>query len=159
MQNVKPSLRAPGPAPARSQTNAAKAVAKSPGPLCMPGFFMALPPAGIDRRGRQLASSLAGVCGKKRHFLPDFNALSWEYMDVRERGPPSQPWQTFFQTPYTSSPMTRAPHSATEALLRDLLSQRILMLDGAMGTMIQQYKLAEEDYRGGPRPLHRLRRA
>jgi 5-methyltetrahydrofolate--homocysteine methyltransferase len=40
--------------------------------------------------------------------------------------------------------------SATESLLRDLLSQRILILDGAMGTMIQQYKLSEEDYRGGP---------
>jgi 5-methyltetrahydrofolate--homocysteine methyltransferase len=38
--------------------------------------------------------------------------------------------------------------SSTESLLRDLLSQRILILDGAMGTMIQQYKLTEEDYRG-----------
>jgi 5-methyltetrahydrofolate--homocysteine methyltransferase len=40
--------------------------------------------------------------------------------------------------------------SAAEAHLRDLLSQRILILDGAMGTMIQQYKLTEQDYRGGP---------
>src|ERR1700693_931915 len=40
--------------------------------------------------------------------------------------------------------------SATESLLRDLLSKRILILDGAMGTMIQQYKLTEEDYRSGP---------
>ncbi len=38
--------------------------------------------------------------------------------------------------------------SATEAQLRKLLSQRILILDGAMGTMIQQYKLSEADYRG-----------
>nr|WP_188568900.1 methionine synthase [Undibacterium terreum] len=38
--------------------------------------------------------------------------------------------------------------SATETHLRDLLSRRILILDGAMGTMIQQYKLTEEDYRG-----------
>ncbi len=30
----------------------------------------------------------------------------------------------------------------------DLLTQRILFLDGAMGTMIQEYKLSEEDYRG-----------
>jgi 5-methyltetrahydrofolate--homocysteine methyltransferase len=29
-----------------------------------------------------------------------------------------------------------------------LMSQRILVLDGAMGTMIQQYKLSEEQYRG-----------
>jgi 5-methyltetrahydrofolate--homocysteine methyltransferase len=35
----------------------------------------------------------------------------------------------------------------TETILRSLLAQRILILDGAMGTMIQQYKLTEEDYR------------
>ncbi len=38
--------------------------------------------------------------------------------------------------------------SATESKLRELLAQRILILDGAMGTMIQQYKLSEADYRG-----------
>jgi 5-methyltetrahydrofolate--homocysteine methyltransferase len=32
--------------------------------------------------------------------------------------------------------------------LQELLQQKILILDGAMGTMIQQYKLTEEDYRG-----------
>jgi len=32
--------------------------------------------------------------------------------------------------------------------LRSLLHNRILLLDGAMGTMIQRYKLSEEDYRG-----------
>ena len=39
--------------------------------------------------------------------------------------------------------------SQTEQILRELLAQRILILDGAMGTMIQQYKLTEQDYRGG----------
>jgi 5-methyltetrahydrofolate--homocysteine methyltransferase len=34
------------------------------------------------------------------------------------------------------------------ARLPDLLRQRILILDGAMGTMIQRYKLEETDYRG-----------
>ena len=34
------------------------------------------------------------------------------------------------------------------ALLPQLLAQRILILDGAMGTMIQRYKLGEDDYRG-----------
>ena len=33
-------------------------------------------------------------------------------------------------------------------LLRSLLAQRILILDGAMGTMIQCHRLAEADYRG-----------
>ena len=40
--------------------------------------------------------------------------------------------------------------SATETLLRDILSRRIMILDGAMGTIIQQYKLDEMAYRGGP---------
>jgi 5-methyltetrahydrofolate--homocysteine methyltransferase len=36
----------------------------------------------------------------------------------------------------------------SESKLRELLEQRILIIDGAMGTMIQQYKLQEADYRG-----------
>lgn len=32
--------------------------------------------------------------------------------------------------------------------LRQLLAERILLLDGAMGTMIQSYRLEEKDYRG-----------
>ena len=33
-------------------------------------------------------------------------------------------------------------------MIQDELQHRILVLDGAMGTMIQRYKLSEEDYRG-----------
>jgi 5-methyltetrahydrofolate--homocysteine methyltransferase len=40
--------------------------------------------------------------------------------------------------------------SKTEAQLRDILARRIMFLDGAMGTIIQQYKLDELAYRGGP---------
>ena len=36
----------------------------------------------------------------------------------------------------------------TENDLRKILSERILILDGAMGTMIQQEKLVEQDFRG-----------
>jgi 5-methyltetrahydrofolate--homocysteine methyltransferase len=32
--------------------------------------------------------------------------------------------------------------------IKELLDQRILIIDGAMGTMIQRYKLTEEQYRG-----------
>ncbi len=35
-----------------------------------------------------------------------------------------------------------------EQLLRQILSERILVLDGAMGTMIQSRKLTEQDFRG-----------
>ncbi|HKQ31073.1 MAG TPA: methionine synthase, partial [Burkholderiales bacterium] len=47
-----------------------------------------------------------------------------------------------------------APSSIAErraqrlARLEDLLKSRILLLDGAMGTMIQRYQLEEKDYRG-----------
>jgi 5-methyltetrahydrofolate--homocysteine methyltransferase len=41
------------------------------------------------------------------------------------------------------------PHTYTRAqALPNLLKQRIVLLDGAMGTMIQQRKLAEADFRG-----------
>jgi 5-methyltetrahydrofolate--homocysteine methyltransferase len=40
------------------------------------------------------------------------------------------------------------PTSAIERRLRDLLARRILILDGAMGTMIQRHKLSEADFRG-----------
>ncbi|WP_438864855.1 homocysteine S-methyltransferase family protein [Neptunicella sp.] len=36
----------------------------------------------------------------------------------------------------------------TEHLLKQALAERILILDGAMGTMIQRHKLEEADYRG-----------
>ena len=36
----------------------------------------------------------------------------------------------------------------TKAAFEQLLRERILVLDGGMGTMIQQYKLTEQDYRG-----------
>lgn len=32
--------------------------------------------------------------------------------------------------------------------IKEILSERILVLDGAMGTMIQRYKLSEDDFRG-----------
>ena len=32
--------------------------------------------------------------------------------------------------------------------LQDLMGERILVLDGAMGTMIQQHELTEADFRG-----------
>lgn len=45
------------------------------------------------------------------------------------------PYKVFYATQQTNQ-------------LKPLLSQRILILDGAMGTMIQKYKLMEADFRG-----------
>ncbi|GAA4390962.1 methionine synthase [Hymenobacter koreensis] len=46
----------------------------------------------------------------------------------------------------------------TDSPLHDILQQRVLVLDGAMGTMIQRHTLSEEDFRGArfadhPKPL------
>src|ERR1700735_539660 len=40
------------------------------------------------------------------------------------------------------------PKSQTEATLRQLAAERILVLDGAMGTMIQALSLDEQGFRG-----------
>ena len=39
--------------------------------------------------------------------------------------------------------MAKQPHA-----IEGLLADRILIIDGAMGTMIQGYELGEEDFRG-----------
>jgi 5-methyltetrahydrofolate--homocysteine methyltransferase len=44
--------------------------------------------------------------------------------------------------------MPTASHTNARTLLRKLAASRILVLDGAMGTMIQAMKLDEEGYRG-----------
>src|SRR6478672_6664168 len=44
--------------------------------------------------------------------------------------------------------MPTASHSSARTLLRQLAAERILVLDGAMGTMIQAMKLDEGGYRG-----------
>jgi len=44
------------------------------------------------------------------------------------------------------NPSTRTPENLTT--LNELLSRRVLILDGAMGTMIQRAKLEEADFRG-----------
>ena len=45
----------------------------------------------------------------------------------------------------TEAPRWQPDRSAE---LRALMAQRILILDGAMGTMVQRRKLVEADYRG-----------
>lgn len=48
----------------------------------------------------------------------------------------------------TQPPRPGAPRYTRAQVLPALLESRILILDGAMGTMIQQYKLTEAQYRG-----------
>ena len=44
--------------------------------------------------------------------------------------------------------MTFELKNMTKPDIRSLLKERILIIDGAMGTMIQRHKLQEADYRG-----------
>ena len=44
-------------------------------------------------------------------------------------------------------PVARRPYTRA-AQLPQIMRERIVVLDGAMGTMIQRYKLTEADYRG-----------
>ena len=46
-----------------------------------------------------------------------------------------------------STQTSNKPLTAKGQLLADLFAERIVFLDGAMGTMIQQYKLEEKDFR------------
>jgi 5-methyltetrahydrofolate--homocysteine methyltransferase len=47
---------------------------------------------------------------------------------------------------FSSSPNVRSQRRLQA--LKQALKERILILDGGMGTMIQSYKLEEQDYRG-----------
>src|SRR5437870_8123930 len=58
------------------------------------------------------------------------------------RDSPCSRWNEFGEI------MPLATLTDTAQLLEELLADRILILDGAMGTMIQRYKLTEEDVRG-----------
>lgn len=49
---------------------------------------------------------------------------------------------------YITFALSNNGQMSTEQQLRKLLDERILIIDGAMGTMIQRYKLEEADYRG-----------
>ena len=55
---------------------------------------------------------------------------------------------TLASRPSPSTAQGRRTRAARLALLEPLLARRILLLDGAMGTMIQAYHLEERDYRG-----------
>ena len=45
--------------------------------------------------------------------------------------------------------MENKSYSKRESELREILKNRIMIMDGATGTMIQQHNLTEDDYRGG----------
>ncbi|MBV8803977.1 MAG: homocysteine S-methyltransferase family protein, partial [Sinobacteraceae bacterium] len=50
--------------------------------------------------------------------------------------------------PFGVTPADETERRERVKRLKDLLEERIVLLDGAMGTMIQQHKLEERDFRG-----------
>jgi len=50
--------------------------------------------------------------------------------------------------PFVITPVDAAARTERVRRLRELIEERILLIDGAMGTMIQRYKLDEAGYRG-----------
>ena len=50
--------------------------------------------------------------------------------------------------PYAVKPIDETAREERVRRLRELVEQRIVVLDGAMGTMIQRHKLDESGYRG-----------
>jgi 5-methyltetrahydrofolate--homocysteine methyltransferase len=60
-----------------------------------------------------------------------------------QRGPGTQEFDLFYNAPA----MKPLQYTRAQAL-PDILAQRIMILDGAMGTMIQRFKLTEAQYRG-----------
>ena len=66
-------------------------------------------------------------------------------MSNRTLSPPSPPGPQQAPAPDAAVPFTRA---SRRARLSGLLAERILVLDGAMGTMLQAYEFDEAGYRG-----------
>src|SRR5258706_4443696 len=58
------------------------------------------------------------------------------------------PYTTLFRSRHSSRSRRPVSAPARIAALRKSLGERILVLDGAMGTMIQTYGLSESDFRG-----------
>src|SRR3546814_18015826 len=77
-------------------------------------------------------------------YFPAFPPLAWVHRGAIQWRPCllSGSHVSYPSLPY---PLSDYTHGAEFARL---LAERILILDGAMGTMIQQYKLSEMDFRG-----------
>jgi 5-methyltetrahydrofolate--homocysteine methyltransferase len=67
--------------------------------------------------------------------------------DIRNLRRPTQ-GESQTHRSWTASERSIGPQATGKPDIAELARERILILDGAMGTMIQQYKLTEADYRG-----------
>ena len=77
------------------------------------------------------------ACGHPRHARAD-----------RERERANPPAARAAAAPYVIEPVDETARRTRLERLKELLGQRIVLLDGAMGTMIQQRRLDEAGFRG-----------
>ena len=95
----------------------------------------------LERVVEQLQSKLAlckDVLAKRGGAKPEPAALKAEKVTGSW---PELPW----------GPAGKQDAEKIKAYIEDQMQKRIMVIDGAMGTTIQQYKFSEEDFRGmGP---------
>lgn len=97
--------------------------------------------ATLEPASKPTAVSEAGEAAGKFQASPKVNALA---PGVNLIAPPTELTPVPVYKPFTSA----IAESADFGRLKDIMSKRIIMIDGAMGTMVQRYKLEEKDFRG-----------
>ncbi len=150
-------------------------VTETMGFQCFTGFHRALTAAANEQHRavfaacffEHLGTELLGFGGKVRVFVPrdvdgtrraaDIHGLDF-HADVDQqgigvglhKGPGFAGCQVAHRGSIVAVSYNRGmkPKYTRAENLEDLLRQRILVLDGAMGTMIQRFKLSEAQYRG-----------
>jgi 5-methyltetrahydrofolate--homocysteine methyltransferase len=84
----------------------------------------------------------AAILTPEREQKPNNGDHTYNFRPAHPCGSRAAPLESRTMTTRT------VPPSPVEAQLRAILARRIMILDGAMGTIIQQYKLDEAAYRG-----------
>ncbi len=122
--------------------------------------------ARVLRKGGRLLAMTLGRHAHRTTVEPfDHRNLGFKPEDLREyarasearhhrlRAADARAASAAFRSPESSGEKTMSLHlpwlhPARAEALREALARRILVIDGAMGTMVQSYRLDERDYRG-----------
>src|SRR5688500_13506160 len=95
---------------------------------------------------RQAGRSPVGICGRSTRAAADRRGIVGRQGECRI----ARRWRSVYGAGRKRHAGDERPKELmdTASLLHKLLAQRILVLDGAMGTMIQRLKLTDEQFRG-----------
>ncbi|CAN8009400.1 unnamed protein product, partial [Ixodes pacificus] len=111
-----------------------------------------------ERRDSELPTYFPTVVRIYLSLRKEFSSGVCLAVDVRESRPKVTSMKSDVSTARTSSQECRAARAERTSLLLRTLERRIMIMDGAMGTMIQRLGLDEAAFRGAefrdhPRPL------